>query len=107
MDSSLKVFLIGMVVGMSALFLSGLGDDEGFLKNPQNLFLKILSVSATTWVFVFLIIVITTLPVMAIDPLKKRFTRKQYLPFPFLAGNGFAFLFLQAIAMILQALHFF
>ena len=105
MDSSLKLFLIGMAVGTFALFLSSMVDDE-LLENPENLFVKFLSASATTWLFVFMIIVLTTLPVMAIEPLKKRFTRKRYLPFPFLAGNGFAFLFLQTIIMILQALDF-
>lgn len=102
MDSSLKLFLIGLIVGISVLLLGNI--DEELLNNPRNYFAKFLSASATIWRLVFFAMVVLTLPFIAIGPLRKRFPPKQYLPFPFMAGNGFAFLSLQIIAIIFEAI---
>lgn len=103
MDSSLKFFLIGLLVGIITLFLVNMEYEE-LWNDPGNYFSKFLFVTAKSWLFVFLIIVVSTLPFIAIEPLRKRFTRKQYIPFPFLAGHGCAFLSLQIIAIIFEAL---
>ena len=101
MDSSLKIFLIGVMVGISTLFLASINDEE-LWNSPGKYFAKFLTVGATSWHLVFAAMMVSSLPFIAIEPLRKRFTPKQYLPFPFMAGNGFAFLSLQVIAIILQ-----
>jgi hypothetical protein len=101
MDSSLKLFLIGLAVGISTLLLGSI-DDEALWDSPRNYFAKFLHASATSWYIIFPAMIISTLPIVAIQPLRKRFTPKQYLPFPFMAGNGFAFLSLQIIATIVE-----
>lgn len=103
MDSSLKLFLIGLIVGITTLFILNM-DYEELWNDPANYFSKFLFVTAKSWLFVFLIIVVSTLPFMSIEPLRKRFTRRQFLPFPFLAGHGCAFLSLQIIAIIFEAI---
>ena len=103
MDSSLKFFLIGLLVGITTLFLVNMEYEE-LWNDPGNYFSKFLFVSAKSWQLVFLVIVVTTLPFIAITPLRERFPRKRYLPFPFLAGNGCAILSLQIIAIIFDAI---
>lgn len=104
MDSSLKLFLIGVLVGASSLILASFDNVEELWNNPRNYFTNFLSMIGTTWQLIFLVIVVTTLPFVAIAPLKKRFTPKQFFPFPFMAGNGCAFLSLQIISMIFKAI---
>ncbi len=98
MDDSLKLFLIGLAVGItiSIILDPSEGDNEkGFMKS-------FVTAGAKLWHIVFLIIMVTTIPFLAIEPLKKRFKRKTFLPFPFLAGNGTGFLFMAIIGMFLS-----
>ena len=86
MDNSLKLFLIGFALGLTTIII--LDRSEGNTTFMQSFVTGAFSL----WQVLFMIIIVTTIPFMAIDPLKKRFTRKNFLPFPFLAGNGTAFL---------------
>ena len=98
MDDSLKLFLIGLVVGItiSIILDPSEGDNEkGFMKS-------FVTAGAKLWHMVFLIIMVTTIPFLAIDSLKKRFNKKTFLPFPFLAGNGTGFLFMALVGMFLS-----
>jgi len=100
MDASLKLFLIGLTIGITVsiiLDLSSGNDEEGFMQSFVTKGVKI-------WHLVFMITMVTTIPFLAIEPLKKRFKRKTFLPFPFLAGNGTGFLFMGVIGMILSIL---
>ncbi len=98
MDDSLKLFLIGLTIGITVsiiLDLSSNDSEEGFMKTFVTAGVKL-------WHLVFMITMVTTIPFLAIEPLKKRFTRKTFLPFPFLAGNGTGFLFMGVIGMIIS-----
>jgi hypothetical protein len=98
MDASLKLFLIGLAVGITVSIIldqSDGDDEEVFMKSFVTAGVKL-------WHIVFLIIMVTTIPFLAIEPLKKRFKRKTFLPFPFLAGNGTGFLFMGVIGMIIS-----
>ena len=100
MDDSLKLFLIGLTIGITLsiiLDLSSNDSEEDFMKTFVTAGVKL-------WHLVFMIIMVTTIPFLAIEPLKKRFTRKTFLPFPFLAGNGTGFLFMGVLGMILSIL---
>ena len=98
----MKLFLIGIAVGTTTLFLVNIGDSQELWNNPGNFFAKFLAVTANLWLLVFMVIIVISIPIIALEPLKKRFTLKRYLPFPFMAGNGFAFLSIQIIAVILK-----
>jgi len=96
MDDSLKLFLIGLALGVAVSIILDESDSESsFMKSFVTAGVKL-------WHLVFMIIMLTTIPFLAITPLKKRFTRKTFLPFPFLAGNGTGFLFMGVIGMILS-----
>ena len=96
MDTSLKLFLIGFTVSIIVtIILDQIDEDDSFM--------KVFAVNvAQVWHVVFMLTVITTIPFMVIEPLKKRFTRKTYLPFPFLGGYGTGFLLMASIGMILS-----
>jgi len=98
MEDSLKLFLIGLALGITVsiiLFQSDVEDDDSFIK-------KFIEWNAKLVQLVFMIIMVTTIPFLAIEPLKKRFTRKTFLPFPFLGGTGTGFLFIGIIGIILS-----
>ena len=98
MDSSLKLYLIGLAIGITTSIVIGYSEDS-------TKFMKSFVTGAfQLWHLVFLIIMITTIPFLAIEPLKKRFTRKTFLPFPFLAGNGTGFLVMALMGMIISLL---
>ena len=98
MDASLNLFLIGLAIGITVSIIldQSFGDDEeGFMKSFVTKGVKL-------WHLLFMLIMLTTIPFLAIEPLKKRFKRKTFLPFPFLAGNGTGFLFMGVIGMIIS-----
>ncbi len=96
MDSSLKLFLIGLALGITVSIILDQSNSDS-----EGSFMKSFVIAGVRlWHLVFLIIMVTTIPFLAIEPLKKRFTRKTFLPFPFLAGNGTGFLFMGILGMI-------
>ena len=96
MDKTLILFLCGLGIGIGATVSINLLEDN------TNIFPSFVSGVFKLWQLLFMIIMITTIPFLAIEPLKKRFTRKNFLPFPFLAGNGTGFLFLAIVGTILH-----
>lgn len=101
MDSSLKFFLIGLLIGITTLFLANRNYEE-LWTNPENYFSIFLFVSAKSWQLIFAAIIIVNILFLSLEPLRKHFTRKQYIPFPFLGGNGCAFLSFQIIAIVFE-----
>ena len=98
MDNSLKLFLIGFILSLIiTVILDQNTNSKGFLQS-------FVTAGAQLWHLVFMLTVVTTLPFMVIEPLKKRFTRKTFLPFPFLGGYGTGFLLLAIIGMIISFL---
>jgi len=91
MDESLKLFLIGLAVGITISIIL----DQIEVDNEKVFMKSFVTAGAKLWHLVFLLIMVTTIPFLAIEPLKKRFKRKTFLPFPFLAGNGTGFLFIE------------
>ncbi len=99
MDDSLKLFLLGLALGIGATVSIDLLEDN------TNIFPSFVSGVFKLWHLLFMIIMITTIPFLAIEPLKKRFTRKNFLPFPFLAGNGTAFILAAITGKIISILN--
>jgi len=100
MEESLKLFLIGLTIGITVSIILDQSNSDG-----EEEFMKtFVTTGVTLWHIVFMIIMITVIPFLAIEPLKKRFTRKTFLPFPFLAGNGTGFLFMGVLGMIYSIL---
>ncbi len=98
MDDILKLFLIGLAIGITVSIIlnqSNGNDEEEFMKS-------FVTKGATLWHLGIFLTVITILPFLAIEPLKKRFNRKTFLPFPFLAGNGTGFLFIASLGIIIS-----
>ncbi len=96
MDSSLKLFLIGVTLGITATIIIDLLEDN------TNIFPSLVWGAFKIWHLLFMIMMITTVPFLAIEPLKKRFTRKNLLPFQFLAGNSTGFLFMAISGIIVS-----
>ncbi len=96
MDDSLKLFLIGLAIGIvSSLIIDNIDDPTSFMKS-------FVTGSFKLWHLFYMITMVTTVPFLAVEPLKKRFTRKNFLPFPFLAGNGTGFMFLAIVGTIIS-----
>ncbi len=94
MDLSLKLFLMGFTLSVITTIATSIPEGSAS-------FLTIfISEGFTVWKLFFLITMVTTVPFLAIEPLKKRFTRKNLLPFQFLAGSGTGFLFMGIVGII-------
>ena len=96
MDNSLKLFLIGLIIGITTTVIIDL------LEDGTHFMSSFISGSFKMWHLFFMITMLTTVPFLAIEPLKKRFNRKNLLPFQFLAGNGTGFLFMGIVAIIIS-----
>ena len=89
MHTTLKFFIIGAIIGLViglAPFPSEIqydGDPEKFLKQTFSGTIKIAQV-------VFVIITIIILPFVAIEPLKKRLSPKDFFPLALLMGSSFS-----------------
>jgi len=67
---------------------------------PRGFFMEsVIAEGLQLWKLAFLVTMVTTVPFLAIDSLKKRFTRKNFLPFPFLAGSGTGFLLMGIVGI--------
>ncbi len=96
MDASLKLFLIGFAAGIIVTIILDQRDDEdGFMKS-------FVSKGAQLWQLLFMLTLLTTIPFVVIEPLKKRFTRKTFMPFPFMGGYGSGYLLMASIGMIIS-----
>ena len=86
MDKTLILFICGVALSIvTTISIDQSEQREFFMQSFVDEGLQL-------WKLMFLITMVTTVPFLAIDSLKKRFTRKNFLPFPFLAGSGTGFL---------------
>jgi len=86
MDKTLILFICGVALSIvTTISIDQSEQREFFMQSVVDEGLQL-------WKLIFLITMVTTVPFLAIDSLKNRFTRKNFLPFPFLAGSGTGFL---------------
>ena len=98
MDKTLILFICGVALSITTTIIIDQSEQrEFFMESYVDEGFKL-------WKLMFLIIMVTTVPFLAIDSLKKRFTRKNFLPFPFLAGSGTGFLLMGIIGMIISTM---
>ncbi len=99
MHTTLKFFIIGAIIGLViglAPFPSEVqydGDPEKFLKQTFSGTIKIAQV-------VFVIITIIILPFVAIEPLKKRLSPKDFFPLDLLMGSSFSLSIITLISVL-------
>ncbi len=90
MHISLKLFIVGVIVGL-IVALAPYPEDVQYVDEPEKYLKEVFAGGAKIWKTVYFLILIIMLPFMAIEPLKKRLSMKQFLPFPFIAGNSVSF----------------
>jgi len=88
MESSLKVYLIGMVVGFATLMLSAQEINEDTFSSTANFIKGIGIVVASVWLFFYMAMILISLPFLAIEPLKKIFYKKEV---PTISIHGWLF----------------
>ena len=87
MDKSLKFFIIGFIVGLIIALVPLPGEVVG-VDEPEKIIKQIFAGGATIWKVIYFSILMLMMPFLAIEPLKKRFTMKQLIPFSFIIGNS-------------------
>lgn len=98
MDKTLILFICGVALSITTTIIIDQSEKrEFFMQSYVDEGFKL-------WKLMFLIIMVTTVPFLAIDSLKKRFTRKNFLPFPFLAGSGTGFLLMGIVGIIISVM---
>lgn len=96
MDKTLILFICGVALSIATNTIIDQSEQrEFFMQSYVDEGFKL-------WKLMFLIIMVTTVPFLAIDSLKKRFTRRNFLPFPFLAGSGTGFLLMGIVGIIIS-----
>jgi hypothetical protein len=88
MDSSLKIFIIGFIVGLIIALAPVPGEVVG-IDDTDKIVKQVLAGGITIWKVIYFSIVIVLLPFVAIEPLKKRMPRAPF-PIAFLIGNSCA-----------------
>jgi len=87
MDKSLKLFIIGFIVGLIIALVPLPGAVVG-IDEPEQIIKQVFSGGATIWKVIYFSIILLMMPFLAIEPLKKRFKMKQLIPFSFIIGNS-------------------
>jgi len=87
-DKSLKFFIVGFIVGLVVALVPLPGEVVG-VDDPDTIAKQIFSGGVTIWKVIYFSIVVTLLPFVAIEPLKKRMPRTPF-PIAFLIGNSCA-----------------
>jgi len=94
MDKTLILFICGVILSVVTTTSIDQSEQREFFMQSY------VDEGFELWKLIFLITMVTTVPFLAIDSLKKRFTRKNFLPFSFLAGSGTGFLLMGIIGII-------
>ena len=94
MDKTLILFICGVALSITTSISIDLSEQHEFFMQSY------VDEGLELWKLMFLITMVTTVPFLAIDSLKKRFTRKNLLPFSFLAGSGTGFLLMGIVGII-------
>ena len=87
MDKSLKLYIAGFIVGLIIALVPFPGEVVG-IDEPEKIIKQIFAGGATIWKVIYFSILLLMMPFLAIEPLKKRFTVKQLIPFSFIIGNS-------------------
>ena len=87
MDKSLKLYIVGFFVGLIIALVPVPGEVVG-VDDPDKIIKQIFAGGATIWKVIYFSILVLMMPFLAIEPLKKRLTMKQLMPFPFIIGNS-------------------
>lgn len=94
MDKTLILFMCGVALSITTTIIIDQSEQREFFMQSY------VDEGFELWKLMFLITMVTTVPFLAIDSLKKRFTRKNFLPFSFLAGSGTGFLLMGIVGII-------
>ncbi len=87
MDKSLKLYIVGFIVGLIIALVPFPGEVVG-IDEPEKIIKQIFAGGVTIWKVIYFSILVLMMPFLAIEPLKKRFTVKQLIPFSFIIGNS-------------------
>ena len=98
MDKTLILFICGVLLSIATTITIDQSEQREFFMQ------RYVDEGFKLWKLMFLIIMVTTVPFLAIDSLKKRFTRKNFLLFPFLAGSGTGFLLMGIVGIIISTM---
>ena len=84
-DPTLKLFIVGFFVGLIVALIPTPGDVDTEKSDlvPKQIFAG----GVTIWKAIYFLILIITLPLAAVEPLKKRL-KLSFFPFPFIVGNA-------------------
>ncbi len=96
MDKTLILFICGVALSIVTTMSIDLSEQREFFMESY------VDEGLELWKLMFLIIMVTTVPFLAIDSLKNRFSRKNFLPFPFLAGSGTGFLIMGIVGIVVS-----
>ncbi len=88
MDKSLKIFIIGFIIGLIIALVPTPGEVD---TEKSNLVIKqIFAGGVTIWKTIYFAILVVTLPILVVEPLKKRLKIKSLFPLQFIVGNSCA-----------------
>jgi hypothetical protein len=88
MDKSLKLFIIGFIVGLIVALVPTPGDVD---TDNSNLAAKqIFAGGFTIWKSIYFAVLVVMLPFLVVEPLKNRLKVKQLFPLQFIVGNSCA-----------------
>jgi len=87
MEKSLKLYIVGFIVGLIIALVPFPGEVVG-IDEPEKIIKQIFAGGVTIWKVIYFSILVLMMPFLAIEPLKKRFTVKQLIPFSFIIGNS-------------------
>jgi len=96
MDKTLILFICGVSLSITTTIIIDQSEQREFFIHIY------VDEGFKLWKLIFLITMVTTVPFLSIYSLKKRFTRKNLLPFSFLAGSGTGFLLMGIVGMIVS-----
>ncbi len=96
MDKTLILFICGAALSIVTTMSIDLSEQREFFMQSY------VDEGLELWKLIFLITMVTTVPFLAIDSLKNRFTRKNIMPFSFLAGSGTGFLIMGIVGIVVS-----
>ena len=80
---------MGLIIGLGIPDAEKVGDLHEIIKEPAGVIATICVASTKLWHLVFSIMMLIGSPVLVFKQIRQRFSKTQFLPFPFMTGKFF------------------
>jgi hypothetical protein len=100
MDKIFGLFLFGILLGISIPIAEKDYQNSQLLDEPLTVIEQVFVSTSRVWHLAISVLLLITLPAAIFKSIRNRFSKRQFLPMPFMTGISFGFTFMALVGLI-------